>query len=388
MIQGSIDNTDAIIVRYGMIGGGEGSFIGDVHRKAALLDGKCKLVAGYFALDYNDTLKTGEKYGLDPDRLYKSFEEMAISEANREDGIDFVTIVTPNYAHYGPVKAFLNSGINVICEKPLVFTVEEAEELVELAKEKGLLFCVNYAYTAYPMVKQARKLVKDGKIGEIISVMGEYAQDWLILTIEKQGQMQASWRTNPKQSGISNCMGDIGSHIENMVSYITGLKIQALCAKLDVIGEGRTLDTNSTAMVKYDNGATGVYWASQVAIGNDNALKVRIFGTKGSIEWCQEDGNNLKVTYVGQPTQILSRGHDYLYSEASSRLPSGHIEGYYEAFANIYNTFASTLIKKKSGITPKDEDFDFPDGISGQEGVKFINKCVESSNAGSVWVEV
>ncbi|HOV69032.1 MAG TPA: Gfo/Idh/MocA family oxidoreductase, partial [Clostridia bacterium] len=266
-------------------------------------------------------------------------------------------------------------------------TVEEAEQLRNLAAKNDLLFCVTYTYSGYPLVKQAKKLIADGKLGDIIMVMGEYPQDWLITPAEESVK-QAAWRTDPKYSGVSNCIGDIGSHIENTVSYITGLKIKSLCAKLDIIGKGRKLDTNGSILVKYDNGASGVYWASQVAIGNDNALKVRIFGTKGSIEWAQEDPNVMKVTYLGQPTQIFARGHGYLDKVGSGRIPSGHTEGYYEAFANIYNNFANALLSKKAGKPLSPEEADYPDITAGVEGVRFITKCVESSQKGAVWVDL
>jgi len=388
MIESSKMEGKSKILRYGMIGGGDGSFIGDVHRKAAAFDEKCQLVAGCFSRDFSNTLRVGESLGISPERLYKNFYEMAENEAKREDKLDFVSIVTQNNFHYEAAKVLLNHGINVVCEKPLTFNIEEAEELLALAQKNNLLFCVMYSYSGYPLVKQARKLVADGKIGDILMVMGEYPQDWLISALENQDQKQANWRTDPKQAGASNCTGDIGSHIEHTVAYITGLKIEALCAKLDIIGEGRKLDTNSSVLVKYDNGASGVYWSSQVAIGNDNALKVRIYGTKGAIEWSQEDPNIIKVTYAGQPVQIFSRGHSYLDTAASSRIPAGHTEGYYEAFANIYYKYATALLKKKEGIELSQEDLDFPNAQAGIEGVKFINGCVKSSNAGAMWVEL
>jgi len=232
------------LIEYGMVGGGEGAFIGDAHRKAASLDGKCRLAAGCFSRDYENTLRTGEILGLAGDRLYKSYEEMAVEESGRDDGIDFVTIVTPNNKHFPIAKAFLENGISVVCDKPLVLTVEQGEELVSLSRQKDLLFCVTYTYSGYPMVKQAREMIKKGLLGDILFVMAEYPQDWLMTTIEKQGSKQAAWRTDPAQSGVSNCMGDLGSHIEHTVAYITGLKIRSLSAKLDIIGEGRTLDNN------------------------------------------------------------------------------------------------------------------------------------------------
>jgi len=387
MISGSEIKNDKKVLGYGMVGGGEGAFIGDAHRKAAALDGKCRLSAGCFSRDYANTLRTGENLGISTERLYRSYEEMAIGESKRDDGIDFVTIVTPNSAHFPIARTFLANGISVVCDKPLVLTVEEGYELAALSKKNDLLFCVSYTYTGYPMVKQAREMIKNGSIGDILFVMAEYPQDWLLTTIEKEGSKQASWRTDPKQAGVSNCMGDIGSHIENTVAYITGLKIKSLSAKLDIVGEGRTLDNNGSVMLKYDSGAGGLYWASQIACGNDNGLKVRVFGTKGSLEWRQEDPNYLRVAFPGQPVQIMSRGQGYLEAAASSRLPAGHPEGYYEAFAAIYSKFASALLKKKAGEALLDADLDFPSVEAGIDGVKFIINCVKSSNTESSWIE-
>lgn len=388
MIESSKSESSRQILRYGMVGGGENSFIGDVHRKASKFDGKCEIVAGCFSRDYDNTLRTGASLGIDAGRLYKTYDDMAVAEQKREDCIDFAIIVTPNYAHYGAVKAFLTHGINVVCDKPLVCTVEEALDLKSIAEKNDLLLCVTYNYAGYPLVKQARKMIADGKIGDIIMVMGEYPQDWLITEIEKEGQKQAAWRTDPKYSGISNCIGDIGSHIENTVAYITGLKIKSLCAKLDIIGKDRTLDTNASVMIKYNNGGSGIYWASQVASGNDNGLRVRIFGTKGSIEWAQEFPNTMNVSFAGEPTQIFARGHGYLDAVASSRLPSGHTEGYYEAFANIYNSFATALLSKKAGKPISYKEADYQSVDEGLDGVKFIHKCVESSQKGAVWVDL
>lgn len=388
MIEGKGGDNSGQVLRYGMVGGGSSSFIGDVHRKAISFDGKSRLVAGCFSQNFENTIETGRTLGVDPERLYQSFDEMAEKEASRRDPIEFAVIVTPNNVHYAAAKAFLKRGIHVVCDKPLTFTVDEAKELVQLAKEKSLLFAITYTYSGYPMVKQAREMIRRGDIGEIRVVMGEYPQDWLATAIEKDGQKQAAWRTDPKRTGISNCVGDIGSHIENTVSYITGLKIKALCANLDIFGPDRVLDDNAEVIVKYANGASGVYWCSQVAVGHDNGLKVRIFGTKGSIEWEQESPNYLKVAYLGQPVQTLSRGCGYLYPQASSisRIPAGHPEGYYEAFANIYLTFANALQKVKAGAELTSGDMDFPTVEAGLDGVKFINRCVESSTKGAVWV--
>lgn len=374
-------------LRYGMVGGGQGAFIGDVHRKGAAFDGHSMLVAGAFSRDYDNTLATGRLLRIETDRLYRSYEEMAEKEAAREDGIDYVVIVTPNNSHYAISKAFLSRGIHVVCDKPLTIEADEAEELAALAREKDLLFCVTYTNAGYPMVKQARELIAAGKLGEIRMVMAEYAQDWLAGLVEQQGD-KMSWRTDPSQQGKSTSVGDIGTHIENTVSYITGLEVESLCANLDVYGEGRKLDTNASILVKYAGGASGIYWCSQIAIGNDNALRIRVFGSKGALEWDSEDPNYLKVTYLGQPSQTISRGRDDLYPGAArfSRIPGGHPEGTYEAFANLYLAFANALLIKKAGLAPASGDLDFPSAEDGVKGVKFVDKCVESAGNGSAWV--
>ncbi len=389
MIEGSADSKVLGLIRYGMVGGGQGAFIGDVHRKAINLDGMATLVAGCFSRSFENTTSTGRSLGLSEERLYKTYEEMAQKEAQRADKIDFVVIVTPNYEHYAVAKAFLSRGFSVVCDKPLTFEVAEAQELAELAKKNGALFAVTYTYTGYPTVKQAREMIKRGDIGEIRFVNAEYPQEWLATPAEKEGSKQAAWRTDPKQTGKSNCVGDIGSHVENMVSYMTGLKIKSLCARLDTFVPGRVLDDNATIMVEYQGGAKGVYWTSQVAIGYDNGLRVRIFGTKGSIQWSQENPNYLVVSRLGKPTETLSRGRDGFYPHAQgySRIPSGHPEGYFEAFANIYKTFIGALATLKAGRQPTAEEMDFPTVEMGIDGVRFIGKCVESSQKGAVWID-
>lgn len=387
MIEGKINNMNFQKVYYGMVGGGEGSFIGDVHRKAAAFDRKCIIAAGCFSRDYNNSLRTAYSLDISQDRVYRNYIEMAEKESKRNDKIDFVTIVTPNNSHFEIAKTFLNYGINVVCDKPLVTDLNKAYELKKIVNEKDLLFCVTYSYSKYSMVKEAKEIIKRGDIGEIKLVLAEYLQDWLAEPIEKEGQKQASWRTDPNQSGISNCVGDIGTHIEHTVSYITGLKIKSLCANLENIGDNRKLDTNAEILIKFDNGASGVYTVSQVAIGYQNGLKIRVFGTKGSIEWEQENPECLIVSILNEPKKILKKGLNYL-SNASlelSRVPSGHPEGYYEAFANMYSVFADAILYKKSGKRIK--TFDFPNIDDGISGVKFIEKCVESSNSGSVWVD-
>ena len=375
-------------LRYGMVGGGQGAFIGDVHRKSIALDGHSELAAGCFSRSPENTLETGKALGLSPDRCYKTFEEMAAAEAKRSDKIDYVVIVTPNSTHYAIAKVFLNHGIHVVCDKPLTFEVAEAQELSDLAQKNKLLFCVTYTYTGYPAVKHIREMIKKGEIGDIRFVNAEYPQEWLASPIEKSGQKQAEWRSDPKLSGKSNCVGDIGSHIENMVSYTTGLRIKSLCARLDKIVEGRVLDDNASIMVEYEGGAKGMYWSSQIAVGYDNALRIRIFGSKGTIQWFQELPNYIDIFKMGQPKENWSRGRDgfFPHAQSYSRVPSGHPEGYFEAMGNIYKTFAGALVKIKAGQMPGEADYDFPCVDMGLDGVKFINKCVESSSKGAVWI--
>lgn len=390
MIESSQAEKTTTTLTYGMVGGGEGAFIGDVHRKAINMDGTARLVCGCFSSAPDNTLRTGLSLGLEPERLYRNFEEMAVQEGKREDKIDFVSIVTPNNTHYPIARAFLENNINVVCDKPLTVTSAQARELKELAKLKGLVFCVTYTYTGYPTAKHVRQMIKNGDLGEIRFVNAEYAQDWLSTLLENTDQKQAGWRSDPARSGSTNCVGDIGSHIENMVSYMTGLRIRRLSARLDTLVDGRTLDDNATMMVEYDSGAKGLYWCSQIAVGNDNGLRVRIFGSKASIEWAQENPNYVKISYLDQPTQIVSRGRDGLYPAAEnfSRIPAGHPEGYFEAFANLYKTFITYLIKKKQGEPLLPEDQDFPTAEQGEHGVVFIEKCVESSTNNSAWVDI
>jgi len=378
------------VLSFGMVGGGIDSLIGEVHRKAASFDRKAKLVAGCFSRSYDNTLSTGEKLGLNSGRLYKNYREMSEKEGAREDKIDFVIIVTPNNSHFKIAKAFLEKGINVVCDKPLTLKDKEAEELINLAKKRDLLCCVTYTYSGYPMVKHAREIIAKGEIGKIRMVMGEYLQEWLAMSVEKEERnKQASWRTDPKYSGKSNCVADIGCHIENIISYVTGLEIDSLCANLDIFVEGRALDDNAEILVKYTSGARGIYWCSQVAIGYNNGLKFRILGERGSIEWEQEKPDFLKVAFYGRPVQILFRGRDSLNPLAMrvSRLPGGHPEGLYEAFANIYSNFSDVLLDKKAGKPYQNQkEVDFPTFEDGARGVKFINLCVKSSQKGARWI--
>lgn len=387
MIEGHGSGNTAFRLKYGLVGGGQGAFIGDVHRKAVAMDGKAELAAGCFSQDFENTKKTGEMWQVDKQRVYRSFQEMLESEGKREDKIDFVVIASPNNTHFPIAKLALENGIHVVCDKPLTTDSRDAEELSRITNKKDLLFCVTYAYTGYPVVKHMKEMIARGDIGEIRFVNAEYPQDWLATPLEKTGQKQSVWRTDPKRIGVSNCVGDIGSHIENMVSYLSGLKIESLCARLDIFVDGRVLDDNASILLNYENGAKGLYWCSQVAVGHDNGFRVRIYGTKASLEWSQEDPNYLKISYIDKPTETLSRGRDDLYPHAQSysRIPSGHPEGYFEAFANIYSTFITALNKKIAGEPLSTENLDFPGLPEGIRGVKFIEKCVESSRNGAQW---
>ena len=374
-----------------MVGGDLNAFIGGVHRTAIHFDGRDMLVAGCFNPDMAANKSCGEFYRLDEDRIYADYNEMAEKESKREDGIDFVSIVTTNFLHYQVAKTFLEHGIHVLCEKPLSFEVEEAQELKAIAEKKNLFFAVNYSYSGNNMVKEARELVRQGVIGEIINVNAEYLQEYLVDDIGKGDQKMvklSSWRKDPKVAGISNCVGDIGSHIEHTVSYITGLKLKKVAAVLDYFGQ--PLDLNANILVEFENGAHGVYSSSQVCVGHMNGLVVRIFGTEGAIEWVQENPNILSVTLKGQPTQIYNRGMGYVSARSAqmNRLPSGHPEGLYEAVANIYKCYISALLKKLNGEDLDEGDLDIPTVDDGISGVKFIHACVESSRKNAAWVEI
>ena len=388
MIKGQASGGKTPRLRYGMIGGGQGAFIGDVHRKAIAMDGKAEIVCGAFSQSYANTLATGESLGLPKERLYRTFDEMIRAEAKRDDRPHFISVVTPNSTHYPAARRALEYGFPVVCEKPLATSSNDALDLACMVRETGLLFCVTYAYSGYPIVKHLRDMIHGGEIGEVRFVNGEYPQEWLMTKLEDTGQKQAAWRTDPKLAGISNCVGDIGSHIEFMAAYMAGLEIELLCARLDRFGAGRPLDDNATIMVNYKGGAKGVYWSSQIAAGHDNALRLRIYGTKGAVEWFQETPNTARVSFLERPTGTISRGRDPMSPRAQSlsRLPSGHPEGYFEGFANIYSTFITALGKKLHDEPLAGDDLDFPNVDDGVRGVRFIEACVESSAKGAVWV--
>lgn len=373
---------------YGMVGGALDSFIGVVHRQAISFE-NASLTAGCFSRDREKNDACAAHYGLSEDRVYADFQEMAFKEGSRPDKIDFVSIVTPNHTHYAAAKAFLEQGIHVFCEKPLCFTVEEANELATLAREKDLLFGVGYSYSGYAMVKEARELVKRGDIGEIININAEYLQEWLVddVSHEEDAMTRLSmWRKDPDIAGGSNCVGDIGTHIEHTVSYITGLHLKRVAAKLDYFGN--QLDLNANILVEFDNGAHGVFCASQICVGHMNGLTLRIFGTKGAIEWQQETPDVLHVTLKGQPTQIYNRGMGYVspYTASVSRIPSGHPEGLHIASANIYRSFITAV--KKHQNRPGNFIPDYPTVTDGINGVRFIRACLNSSQNDAAWVTV
>ena len=379
----------AEFLRYGMVGGDLKAFIGEVHRKAINFDTRAKLVAGSFSIDPNLAKETAEAYGVDPSRSYSDYKEMAEKESSREDGIDWVSICTPNFLHYAIAKEFLLHNINVVCEKPLCFTVEEAEELVRIAKERDLVFAVTYTYTGYTMVKVAREMIQKGELGKLVSVNVEYAQDWLIDSLDPENQKATSlsvWRSDPKYSGISNCIGDIGTHAENLVHYLTGQEIKRMVATTDTYG--MALDLNANMILEYESGLKAALWCSQVACAHLNGLVIRVFGEKGALEWRQEHPDYLEVTRKGCAPELWARGAGYTMKyEAGkgSRIPVGHPEGLYIAFANIYRNVITTILKKKAGLVPTAADMDFQNAENGADGVKFIHKAIESAKEGK-WV--
>lgn len=389
MIEDRQNNTGTGLL-YGQVGGGPGSFIGPVHRAAIAMNNQAKLVAGSFSHLPSETIRTAQDLHIDADRTYADFHDMAVREGVRtEDRIDFVVITVPNHIHVAVARAFLEQGINVVCEKPLAFTEEEAKELAVLASARKVEFMVTYTYTGYPMVREARNLVEIGALGILRVVAAEYPQDWLADPVERTGaNRQAVWRTDPRYAGVSCCVGDIGTHIENLVHFITGLEIDRLAASLETVVEGRPLDDNAYVLLKYKGGASGNYWSSQVAIGEENGLRIRVYGTDGAIEWNQENPNILHFRKKGGPLQLLTRGSRYLSAVAGhvTRLPAGHPEGYFEAFANLYRNFCNVLMAKKMGSTPDPLDV-FPTVVDGARGIKFVVDCVKSSKEGVAWVD-
>jgi predicted dehydrogenase len=394
-IEGKSDAATAPI-RLGMVGGGQGAFIGGVHRIAARMDGHFQLVAGALSSDAERAKASGAELGLDPERSYASFEDMAKAEAERPDGIEAVAIVTPNHMHFPAARAFLKAGIHVICDKPLTSTLADAKKLAALAQDSGKLFVLTHNYTGYPMVRQAREMVAKGELGTIRVVQAEYAQDWLTTPLENEGHKQAGWRTDPARSGAGGCIGDIGTHAFNLACFVSGLEAESVAADLDSFVDGRRLDDNVHVMLRFkpivrgnrtEHPAKGMLWASQVAPGNENALKLRIYGTKGGLEWAQEDPNYLWYTPFGEPKRLITRSGSGAGAAAArmSRVPPGHPEGYLEGFANIYAEAAAAIraLRGKKGKVPK--DVLFPTVNDGLTGMKFIDACVRSSKKNGAW---
>ncbi len=376
-------------IRLGMVGGGQGAFIGAVHRMAARLDDQYDLVAGALSSTPEKSVASGRELGLDPERCYGSYEEMAEKEAARPDGIEAVSIVTPNHVHFPAAKAFLERGIHVICDKPLTSNLEDAKALKAVADKAKALFILTHNYTGYPMVRHARELVRSGELGDLRLVQMEYPQDWLAEPIEQTGQKQAAWRTDPKQSGAGGSTGDIGTHAYNLGSFISGLELDELAADVHTFVEGRRLDDNAHVMLRFKGGAKGLLWCSQVATGNENGLKVRIYGTKAGIEWTQADPNYLWFTRLGEPKQLITRGGAGANSAAArvTRIPSGHPEGYLEAFATIYSEAAVAIQAARTGAAV-DAAVVYPTVDDGVKGVAFVTACIESGKKNGGWVKV
>lgn len=377
-------------IRMGMVGGGRGAFIGSVHRMAANLDGKIELVAGAFSSDPQKSKDSGADFFLDPERCYGSYQEMAEKEAAREDKVDFVSIVVQNHLHFDVAKTFLEAGFNVICDKPMTRTLEEARQLRDIVDETGKIFCLTHNYTGYPMVKEAKRMVADGELGRILKIVAEYPQGYAVGDVEGEGQGQISnWRSDPKIAGSSNCMGDIGTHAHNLVRYITGLEIEEICSELTAFIPGRELDDDGNNLIRFEGGAKGIIYASQISNGDENALNIRVYGTKASLEWHQEDPNELIVKYANAPRKIYRRGNDYLgeAAQANSRTPFAHPEGFIEAFANVYLAAAKAIGDQIEGNDPPAEGYDFPDATDGIAGLAFIETTVASSASDQKWLK-
>ncbi|WP_199523130.1 Gfo/Idh/MocA family protein [Pararhodobacter sp. CCB-MM2] len=376
-------------IRLGMVGGGQGAFIGEVHRFASRLDGQYQLVAGALSSSPEKAAASGAALGLDPARSYTSWAEMAKAEAARDEGIEAVAIVTPNHVHAGPAMAFLEAGIHVICDKPLTATMAQAEALEQVVRRSTALFFLTHNYTGYPMVRQARQLVEDGALGKLRLVQVEYVQDWLTDPVEQAGDnKQAEWRTDPERSGAGGSTGDIGTHAHNLACFVSGLTVSKLAADLDAFVPGRALDDNAHVLMRFEGGAKGMLWCSQVAPGNENGLKLRIFGDKGGLEWAQEDPNRLWFTPHGEPKRLITRNGagSGPGSQAVSRIPAGHPEGYLEGFANIY-TGAAEAIRAHQAGQPLPEGAALLPGIdAGMAGMRFVAACVESSKRDAAWV--
>jgi predicted dehydrogenase len=374
-------------LRLGMVGGGEGAFIGAVHRIAARLDDQYELVAGALSSTPERAMQSGRALGLPPDRVYANYDDMAFAERKRTDGIDAVAIVTPNHLHAPIATAFLNLGFHVICDKPLSLDLPQALTLRELASQKNLVFCVTHNYAGYPLVRQAREMVERGVLGQIRLVQVEYPQDWLTEPLEQTGQKQAQWRTDPARAGAGGCLGDIATHAYHLAAYVSGLKLDQLCAELSTFVAGRKLDDNVQILLRYQGGARGMLWASQVAVGHENGLRLRVYGTKGGIDWVQANPNVMTYSPLGEPQRLLTRAGVGTGPAATrvSRIPAGHPEGYLEGFANIYSEAAQAIRAIQAG-QPVPAEVNFPGLDDGVVGMAFIEAAVKSSQQGGVWL--
>ena len=362
-------------LRMGMIGGGPGSFIGAIHRIAANMDGEIELVCGAFSSDAEKSKQTGASLYLPPERVYGSYELPA------NERMDFVSIVTPNHFHFEPAKLALENGFHVVLDKPMTFNLSEAKELQSIVAKSGKYFCLTHTYTGYPLLKEARQQVLSGKFGDIRKIYVEYPQGWLSTLLESSDNKQADWRTDPTKSGASGAIGDIGTHAFNMSEYVTGLKVTKLCADLNIVVEGRKLDDDGSVLLKFNNGASGILFVTQVAPGEDNNIRLRVFGDKGGLDWSHSDANTLYIKWPDKPTEIWRAGESYLgaYAKHNSRTPAGHPEGYLEAFANHYRNFALSVKAQMTGEKPKEEWLDFPGIEDGVRGMAFIETVVKSS---------
>lgn len=374
-----------------MVGGGRGAFIGAVHRIAAAMDQQIELVCGAFSSNPERSRLSGEDFFLAPERVYGSYKEMIEKESQLPADVrmDFISIVTPNHVHYGPAKMALENGFHVVCDKPLCFDLDEAKDLVETVNRTGQIFALTHNYTGYPMVKQARAMIRDGFFGEIRKVVVEYPQGWLSTLLESSDSKQAAWRTDPKRSGIAGAMGDIGTHAENLAEYITGLEIAEVCADISTIVKGRKLDDDGSVLLRFSNGARGLLFASQIAVGEENSLSIRIYGEKAGLEWHQMEPNTLMVKFQDKPNEVYRTGVGELYPEVSAhtRVPAGHPEGYLEAFANIYRNVAKCIQARLDGVEPDPVYTDFPKVEDGLRGMEFIYKVIESGQSDQKWIK-
>lgn len=377
-------------LRMGMVGGGSDAFIGAIHRLAAFMDGQIELVCGCFSINPEISLSSGKSYYLPENRVYKTYQEMFENEVKLPEGdrMDFVTIVTPNFAHFGPAMMALENGFNVVIDKPITFTLDEALQLQSKLQETGLLLALTHTYSGYPAVKHAKQMVAEGQLGKIRKIFVEYPQGWLSSKLEDSGNPQASWRTDPKRSGKAGAMGDIGTHAHHLSEYITGLRTTELCAELNIFVPGRLLDDDGAVLLRFDNGAKGVLVATQIAAGEENAIKIRVYGDKGGLEWAQHEPNTLIAKWTSKPTEILRVGTSMgAAANVNTRTPGGHPEGYLEAFANIYRNFSFSLRAKMNGEQPKPEWLDYPGVEDGIRGMQFIDAVVEAGYNDKVkWV--